>query len=94
VLLDRVIPVLGQFGMHGDCQGWTEQETQGLSALQGESPSSAPPEVLEAKASISPKDLFIHLPQASTPFGKTPMFCAKTVLLLLKPARQNQIPHV
>lgn len=93
VLLGRVTPVLGQFEVCGDCQGWTEQETQGLSALQGKSPSSAPPEVLAPKGSVSPKRLFIHLLRASAPFGKTPLFHAQTVSLL-KPTRQNQTPHI
>lgn len=37
------------------------------------SPFSPPPEVLEAKGSISPRKLFTHLLWAPDPFGKTPM---------------------
>lgn len=58
------------FGVHGDCQGWTEQETQGLSALQGESPSSAPPEVPEAEGSISPKKPLYLPPPSICPLWK------------------------
>lgn len=37
------------------------------------SPSSPPPEVLEAKGSISPRKLFTHFLWAPDPFEKTPM---------------------
>lgn len=70
--LDQVTSVWGQFGVRRDCQAWTEQETQGLSALQGASPSSAPPEVMEAKRSISPKPLFIDPLEYLPPLGKHP----------------------
>lgn len=56
--------------------------------------SSPPPEVLEAKGSISPSKLFTHLLWAPEPFGKTPMCCAKTVSLLLKPTQQTQTPRL